>query len=232
MIRQILLGERMTGPPQDSILVIVAHPDDECLGAGGTIRRHVDQGVSVDVLALTGNDTRNREMRAACRLLGVREVYTNTRDDFAVDWSLGKEIVQTILKSRPSAVITHSGDDYNRNHVQCAQLVADAIEWASHTTTFENAYRVNRIYGMEINSLHSQPHVLMDVSESFSTAVSALKEHKSQLTKADAFYLRFYDARTRLRGIQAGCERAEAFTLSLPTHAGPFYTMNAVKTLI
>ena len=232
MIRQLLLGELMAGSSQDSILVIVAHPDDECLGAGGTIRRHVDQGIGVDVLALTGNDTRNKELRAACRLLGVREVYTSIRDDFAIDWSLGKETVQVILKSRPSAVITHSADDYNRNHVQCAQMVADAIEWASHSTTFENAHRVRRIYGMEINSLHSHPHVLMDVSESFATAVSALKEHKSQLTKADAFYLRFYDARTRLRGIQADCERAEAFTISLPTHAGPFYTVNAVKTLI
>jgi LmbE family N-acetylglucosaminyl deacetylase len=215
-----------------SILVVVAHPDDECIGAGGTIKKHVDLGFETDVLCLTGNEVRNEELRAACNILGVREVYTNERDDFAIDWSLEQEIVSAILKSKPSIMITHSMKDYNRNHVRCSKLVADAVEWASHVTMHEDAVRVDRVYAMEINSLHSRPNVLVDVSDSFDAAMDALRRHGSQLQKADGFYLRFYDARTRLRGIQAACDRAEAFTVSFPYHAGPFYPRNAVDSLI
>ncbi len=222
----------MTPSDHASILVVVAHPDDECIGAGGTIRKHVDQGFETDVLCLTGNEVRNAELKAACEVLGVREVYTNERDDFAIDWPLEQEIVSAILKSRPSVIITHSVKDYNRNHVRCSKLVADAVEWASHVTMYEDAVRVDRVYCMEINSLHSRPNVLVDVSNSFDAAMDALRKHSSQLEKADGFYSRFYDARTRLRGVQAACDRAEAFTVSFPFHAGPFYRRNAVESLI
>jgi len=232
LIRDLQPGPLMTSFAQESVLVVVAHPDDECIGAGGTIKGHVDKGIETDVLSLTGNEVRNKELRAACSVLGVREVYTNQRDDFAIDWFLEQEIVAAILKSRPSIIITHSVDDYNRNHVQCAKLVIDAVEWASHTTMHEDAHRVDRVYGMEINSLHSQPNVLVDISDTFEAAMTALRKHGSQLKKADGFYLRFYEARTRLRGAQAGCDRAEAFTASFPYHAGPFYKRNSVDTLI
>lgn len=217
---------------QGSILVVVAHPDDECIGAGGTIKKHVDLGFDTDVFCLTGNEVRNEELKAACKILGVRNVYTNERDDFAIDWSLEHEVVTAILSSRPSIIITHSVDDYNRNHVRCSKLVSDAVEWASHVTLHEGAVRVDRIYGMEINSLHSRPNVLVDVSDSYDAAMNALGKHSSQLQKADGFYLRFYDARTRLRGVQSDCERAEAFTVSFPYHVGPFYRRNAVNSLM
>ena len=215
-----------------SILVVVAHPDDESLGAGGTIRKHADMGIPVDVHCMTGNGIRNDEMKSACAQLGVRNLYLSERDDFAIDMSLRNEVVGAILKSRPKIVITHFSGDYNVNHQHCAQIVFDAVEWASHTTLFDDAHRVERIYNMEINTLISRPHVYVDISDSFEYAFNAIKEHKSQIEKADLFYEKFYDARTRLRGVQAKCERAEAFSITLPEHAGPFYRENSVESLV
>jgi LmbE family N-acetylglucosaminyl deacetylase len=222
----------MSGPTEKAILVIVAHPDDETLGAGGTIRRHVEQGVSADVHCMTGNDTRNAEMRAACAILGVRHLFLSERDDFSINASLTKEVIGAILKSRPTIVITHSLEDYNKNHVECANMVAQAVEWASHATIFDNAHRVERIYHMEVNSLFSMPNVHVDISSSYDAALQALKEHKSQIPKSDQYYVKLYDARTRLRGVQSSCDRAEAFTITLPTHSGPFYKENSVKSLL
>ncbi len=215
-----------------SILVVCAHPDDESLGAGGTIASHTMRGVPIDVLCLTGNTTREAEMRAACNELGVRNLITKIRDDFAIDMTVKDEVVQTILDFRPSILITHSRDDYNQNHATCAEIVSQAVEWASHTTIFEDAHRVERIYHMEINSLLSRPHVLVDITESYDIALNALCSHESQIRKANRFYPRFYDVRTLLRGVQAGCQRAEAFTIEMPFHAGPFYPRNSVKSLI
>ena len=216
-----------------SVLVVVAHPDDECLGAGGTIRRHVDQDIPVDVLCLTGNETRNKELKAACGVLGTRNLYLSDHDDFIDDsWSLTQEVIGGILKSQPRIIITHSKEDYNRNHVACADIVTQAVEWASHVTLFDDAHRVERIYHMEVNSLIPRPHVFMDISATYDAAINALQRHKSQTCKADDFYLKFYDARTRLRGIQAACDRAEAFFITNPEHAGPFYPQNSVDRLL
>ncbi len=222
----------MSDADEASMLVVVAHPDDECLGAGGTIRRHVELGVPVSVLCLTGNDERNAELNKACKTLGVAAVHTSMRGDFDIDWSLSHEIAQTILRTRPTTIITHSVEDYNRNHILCAQIVMEAVEWASHVTMFDDAHRVERIYNMEINSLLSRPSIMVDISDCYDTAVQALKHHKSQRSKARGFYPNLYDARTRLRGVQAACDRAEAFGLSPLRHAGPFYPANSVRSLV
>jgi len=95
----------------------------------------------------------------------------------------------------------------------------------------DDAHMVERIYHMEINSLFSQPQVMVDISEAFATSSEALKKHVSQMNKANDFYTQLYDSRTRLRGVQAACDRAEAFTVEIPIHAGPFYPKNNVKTL-
>jgi LmbE family N-acetylglucosaminyl deacetylase len=215
-----------------SILVIVSHPDDESLGAGGTIRKHADMGIPVDIHCMTGNETRNEELKSACASLGARNLYLSDRDDFAIDSSLRNEVIGAILKSRPKIVITHHADDYNVNHQRCAQLVFEAVEWASHTTLFEDAHRVERIYNMEINTMISRPHVYVDITSSYKYALGAIRAHKSQTDRVDNFYETLYDARTRLRGVQAKCERAEAFSITLPEHAGPFYRENSVANLL
>ena len=222
----------MSGSDEGTILVVVAHPDDECIGAGGTIRKHTDLGVKVDVHCMTGNEERNEELKEACGILGLRNLYLSERDDFAIGEELINEVVGAILKSRPAIVITHHSSDYNRNHQQCAMILNQAVEWASHKTIFDDAHRVDRIYNMEINTMISRPQVLVDITESYAAALAALKKHKSQIKKADSFYEQLYDARTRLRGVQAGCKRAEAFSITLPAHAGPFYEKNSVDRLI
>jgi LmbE family N-acetylglucosaminyl deacetylase len=222
----------MSGSGEGTILVVVAHPDDESIGTGGTIRRHVDQGVNVDVHCITGNEERNEELKAACGILGVRSLYLSERDDFAIGDELKNEVIGTILKSRPTIVITHHSSDYNHNHQQCAMIVNRAVEWASHTTIFDDAHRVERIYNMEINTMISRPNVHVNITESYPAALAALKKHKSQIKKAGSFYEKLYDARTRLRGVQAKCKRAEAFSITLPEHAGPFYEKNSVDRLI
>ncbi|MFW9907366.1 MAG: PIG-L deacetylase family protein [Candidatus Thorarchaeota archaeon] len=213
-------------------MIVVAHPDDESIGAGGTIRKHSDLGIPVDVHCMTGNGTRNSELKAACSILGVRNLFQSDRDDFAIDMNLRNEVIGAILTSRPKIVITHFAEDYNVNHQRCAQIVFDAVEWASHVTLFDNAHRVERIYNMEINTMISRPHVYVDISKTYKYALGAIKEHKSQLHKTDLFYEKLYDARTRLRGAQANCKRAEAFSITLPEHAGPFYKENSVESLL
>src|SRR2546421_7567653 len=77
---------RSAGGP---VIVIAPHPDDEIVGCGGTLRRHVVAGDPVTIVYLTRGensrgfpwlspeqkrDTREREARASSEILGVRDV--------------------------------------------------------------------------------------------------------------------------------------------------------------
>jgi LmbE family N-acetylglucosaminyl deacetylase len=80
-------------PRKNNVLVLAPHPDDETFGCGGTIRMLAESGVDVDVAFMTRGEqgmeraaeqsaeasrqlaeTRSREARAACDVLGVRNV--------------------------------------------------------------------------------------------------------------------------------------------------------------
>ena len=47
----------------DSVLVVAAHPDDEVLGCGGTILRHVEAGDQVEILIVAEGATSRQRQR-------------------------------------------------------------------------------------------------------------------------------------------------------------------------
>ena len=68
----------------ESILVVAPHPDDEVLGCGGVILRHIDHGDTVHVAIVTRGvperfpakqvEVVRQELRAAHQVLGVTGV--------------------------------------------------------------------------------------------------------------------------------------------------------------
>ena len=114
-------------------LVIGAHPDDEVLGLGGTIARRAAEGEDVCVLIVTdgsstqypGDEDKRRqkdeELRACCRILGVREVVHGQLPDMQLDGvrhsELNDFIGEHIAKWQPDTVYVHY-PDVNRDHVR------------------------------------------------------------------------------------------------------------------
>lgn len=117
------------------ILVIAAHPDDEVLGMGGTIRKFVSEGKIVDLLIVTdGSSSQYRdsdqlsiiienkklETRRCANLLGIREIYYGDLPDMKLDTiphiEINRAIEDIIEKVKPDTVFTHFWGDVNCDH--------------------------------------------------------------------------------------------------------------------
>lgn len=115
-----------------SAMFIVAHPDDEVLGAGGTIARLTRSGHSVDVLVI-GEGATSREssdsqdvvvlresLERSAEILGIRSVESLGLRDNRLDsydlLTVVQSIEKVLLRRKPSVVFTHSQAEINVDH--------------------------------------------------------------------------------------------------------------------
>lgn len=220
----------MTG----GLLAIFAHPDDETFGCGGTLALHSEKSINVGALSLTCSDTqRGSELRTATKALGINEPIILEEKTLKSSPVLIRQISDIIVESQPAVVITHLPYDYHREHRMAFELVKEAIEWAAHTTTYSPAWTVKRLLLMEVNSLISNPHIIVNVSDSWQKKKAAFGAYTSQLAKFQwGYYQRFMEKKAELRGIQGGCKYAEAFLEEPVTENSPFYIDKSTNSLL
>ncbi len=143
-----VVGEPSTAVDSDEradILVVVAHPDDECIGFGGTIAKHVQNGEKVRVLILSeGVDSRMdatnpdrlarlKACNEASNILGFDgEVltYPDQRFDTVARLDITRAIEKRIAQYRPHTVYTHFHGDMNLDHritSECTDVACRAV---------------------------------------------------------------------------------------------------------
>ena len=117
------------------VLVIVAHPDDEVLGMGGTIAKLAKNGCVVDVMIVTDGsssqyrdsdhlaeiiEAKKKETSNCADILGVRDIYYGELPDMKLDTiphiSINQAIEEVIEKVQPDTVFTHFWGDVNSDH--------------------------------------------------------------------------------------------------------------------
>ena len=137
------------------LMAVLAHPDDESLGVGGTLAKYAAEGVDVALLTATRGDggrfcghprgderhpgplalgnIRETELRAAATALGVREVSLLDYHDQHLDRADPREAVGRIAthlrRFRPDVVVTFGPDGAygHPDHVAISQFTTAAI---------------------------------------------------------------------------------------------------------
>jgi len=127
---------------KNNILCIVAHPDDEALGVGGTLIKHCESGDNVHIVIISeGEDSKskkneknpNRKNNAEnwCRITGCNLYSILNFPDQRLDQVPQLDIVQEleiILKDiLPDIVYIHFPSDLNRDHQIAAEASLAAI---------------------------------------------------------------------------------------------------------
>lgn len=220
----------------DKVLVVAAHPDDEVLGCGGTILRHVDNGDTVHIMimaeGLTSRDMqRDADLRQdelsnlhncsgkVAEFLGAEKLemlgFPDNRMDSVDLLDVVKEIELEVDEFAPDIVYTHNGNDVNIDH----QVTHDAVLTACRPLPGQS---VRHIFFFEtMSSTEWQmatadkiflPNMYVDISAYLDKKIEALHYYDSEMREYP--HSRSYEALRILakqRGFTVGTQAAEAF---------------------
>jgi LmbE family N-acetylglucosaminyl deacetylase len=222
------------------VLTVAAHPDDETLGAGGTMAWHAARGDTVWACILAdGASSRHGRVeqqadcaRQACDILGVERLVMVGLPDQRLDTLSLLDVItpieQCIDELQPDVVLTHFMGDVNEDH----RLVARATMVATRPVPGTS---VRRVCSFEIPSSTDwappipgsifAPNVFVDISETLETKLTAMKAYaETYVSEVRPFphprsleALRAYAQRS---GAMSGVLAAEPFMLLRESGAG------------
>lgn len=136
------------------LLAVLAHPDDESLGFGGTLAKYAAENIETYLVTATRGErgrfgavrstnieetgrVREAELRAAAAVLGVKEVSILGYPDGAVDqvdpMTAIHDILSHIRRIRPDVVLTFGPDGAygHPDHIAISQFTTAAIMCAA-----------------------------------------------------------------------------------------------------
>ena len=203
--------------------MISAHPDDEVVGMGATIKKLsltnkiwlcvVSEGASAQYSDKKMIKVRRDACKKSSKILGISKIqfldYQDMRLDSVSHLEINKELEKIIRKLKPKIVYSPPSHDLNKDHQK----------------VFESSLVVTRPLVSSVKSLLCyelpgpvrepfRPTVYENVEKEFSYKIKGFKMYKNEIMKFP--HPRSINAIENLaiyRGTQSGLRKAEAFEL-------------------
>lgn len=156
------------------LMAVLAHPDDESLGVGGTLARYAADGVRVSLVTATRGQAgrfhglapgteghpgrealaalRHAELRAAASTLGVVSLevlsYVDGQLSEAPSGQVVGDIAEAIRRERPDVVVTFAPDGAygHPDHIAVSQFALAAVVEAASRPGAAPAHAVRKAY--------------------------------------------------------------------------------------
>jgi len=213
-----------------TVLVVAAHADDEALGCGGAIARHVAEGDIVHAVFMTdgvssrqGSNTHELERRLAAteqarQVLGIATTVFLGLQDNRLDGLPLLDVIQpleeVVRQLNPQIIYTHHYGDLNIDHRIAHQAVMTACRPTPECS-------VKEIYAFEVmsstewssaNLLPFLPTMFIDISAYLHMKVKALEAYALEMRPAPhSRSVENLIALAHHRGYSVGVDAAEAF---------------------
>ena len=212
------------------LLIFCAHPDDEVIGMGGTIRRFADAGAQIRLVLFSAGaegyadraekdricDIRAGETDRVCRLLGISSHVNWRRQDWDIEVNnaMYRAVIEEIRAFRPDAVFTHAYGDYH-DHRNVHRAVSEGWFHAPLACAMERhpVWKAVPLYEFEVISLLPHPTVTVDITAAFEVEQQAMAIYSSQAGVVGGA-AQLLEGRALLRGQAIGVKYAEAFSRS------------------
>lgn len=212
-------------------LVVAPHPDDEVLGAGGTLLRRKAEGAATAWLIVTSmtaqagwSETRIRERGAQIQrvrqLFGFDAVFElgfpTTQLDRVPRGELVAAIAAAFDEFKPTEVFLPHGSDIHSDHRITAEAATSCTKWFRHPAlarvlAYETLSETDS--SLDVRGAF-RPTVFVDVGDFLERKLQALAVYQSELGEFP--FPRSVDAvraLAALRGVASGFRAAEAFEL-------------------
>ena len=188
-----------------TVMVIAAHPDDEILGCGGTIAKHIENGELVYILIISEGETSRQDKRdrtqakgklnelkkcaiAASSRLGVKNIkmlnFPDNRLDSIDRLDLIKEIEREILEASPNLIYVHHIGDLNIDHRRIHEAVITACRpqpgnCVKKLLSYEVASSTE--WQVKGSGAAFEPNLFIDISGQIEKKLEALKVYKGEM---------------------------------------------------
>jgi LmbE family N-acetylglucosaminyl deacetylase len=214
-----------------NILVIAPHCDDEILGVGGTIAKHIANGDAVYICVVANHDVPlypegqkeliQREAEAAHAFLGVKEVinlgYKAVLLNEIPRWEVNKAINDVVVRIKPEVIYMPHIGDIHIDHQLTAMASLVAVR-PIEKPYIKAVYVYETLSETEWNAPNTSnafiPNVYSDITDFIENKVTAMEKYVSQLKSApNARSIGSIRALAQYRGSAIGVLAAEAFML-------------------
>ncbi|MEK5443660.1 PIG-L deacetylase family protein [Fredinandcohnia sp. FSL W7-1320] len=221
------------------VLVIAAHPDDEVLGCGGTIARHVKEGDKVHTVILAEGITsrdKSRDRNAhkeelselgsaakrANEILGVHSLKLIDLPDNRLDslnrLDLIKIVEELIDEIKPNIIYTHHIGDVNIDHRRIHEAVITACRPFPQNHFVEELLFFETASSTEWMTAGSAPPFVpnwyVDITDTLSLKLKSLEAYDYEMREwPHARSIKALEYQAYWRGANIGKQAAEAFLL-------------------
>lgn len=214
------------------IIIISAHPDDEILGAGGTLLKHIENGDEVYWLITTNIsedkgftkervNLRQQEIRKVEKALGVKSTFLLNYPTMQLSYStiigMVPRISEIFNEVKPEIIYCVNRSDAHSDH----RITFDAVMACTKSFRYPFIKKVllyecisETEFAPALPEKVFIPNYFVDVSKHFTKKLEIMKIYESELGEHPfPRSLRNIEALAVFRGASVGVEYAEAFQL-------------------
>lgn len=173
----------------ENILIISPHPDDEAIGCGGTICKHVARGDAVEVIFLTSGEKgghgiseaetiqiREQESNDAASILGISaiEFWREPDGSFQATENNVLKLLEKIRSIQPVVIYVPHETEQHPDHQAAALLVSKVMDQLEQTNSLPT------IWMYEVWTPIQKMDHIVDISDHIETKRKAILAYKSQ----------------------------------------------------
>lgn len=202
------------------VIVFAPHPDDDLIGCGGSMAKHISQGNEITIVYMTSGEAgsltygknnlakiREKESMEASKILGIKNLIFLKNSDGYLEYNEKNliKIINLIREKKPDLVYLPHKSDAHKDHIKTYELVAESINRASRQSFQEckgNPWFTAAVLCYEVWTPLQEISYVENIEEFIDLKMQALEQHKSQIQ--DTKYSNAIKGLNRYRGVMTG----------------------------